>query len=191
MRTRARLIRWGRGTFQALMFIMAIWAVFALAGVAPARAGANCAAAGKVQRAATDLMRAGKSGSAAAMQRALNRHVAMRRVMNFALGRHRRRLTGHERQRFYRQATRYVARRLAALGRGRPGRRVEIVSCRRGLVETRVVPTGERALWKVRGGRIIDVNYRGMWMASLLRSHFDRMMRSAGGDVRIFLARLN
>ncbi len=152
--------------------------------------GGKCVAAARVQRAALDLMRAGRSGSASILQRALERHVDMRRVMRFALGKHRRKLRPEQRRRFHRQARRYVARKLVAMGGAAPGGRVEVVRCRGSIVETRIVPDGARVLWRVRGGRIVDVNYRGMWMAALLRSHFDRMMRHAGGNVHTFLAQL-
>ena len=158
---------------------------------AMARDESACAAAAVVQNAARDLMRAGRTGSPARIRRALNRHVNMRRVMSFALGREIRRLRGRQRQSYYRKGSEYAARKLASLARSVRGSRLEIVRCRGNRVETRLLPNGERIVWKLRGGRIVDVNFRGVWMALLLRDHFRRMWRRAGNDTEAFLAQLN
>ncbi len=156
-----------------------------------ASAAPSCRGAAIVQAAASDFMRAGRSGSPARLRAALNRHVNMRSVMRFALGRNIRRLKGTERQRFYRQGSQYAARRLAQLARSVHGTQVKVVRCRGSRVETQLLPGGERIVWKLRGGRIADVHFRGVSMVMLLRDHFRRMWRSAGNDAEAFLAQLN
>ena len=63
--------------------------------------------------------------------------------------------------------------------------------CARGRVVTRLMPKGERIVWKLRRGRIVDVNFRGIWMAQLLRSRFRRMLAESDHDVQAFIARLD
>ncbi len=156
---------------------------------AHARPAASCAAAKVVARAARDFMKAGKSGSPVALARALKRHVHMRRVMLFALGRHARKLSPAQKALYIRRATRYASRQLAQVGRGVKSGKVEIISCRGNRVVTRI--GSSKVIWKIRGGRIIDVNFRGMWMAQLLRGRFRRMLRESNNNMATFLARLN
>lgn len=152
---------------------------------------AACVGKARVQNAARDLMIAGRSGSPAAIRRVLYRHVDMRRVMTFALGRDIRRLRGATRQRYYRRAAAYAARQLAYLARHVRGSAIKVVRCARGRVVTRLLPQGERVVWKLRRGRVVDVNFRGIWVAQLLRSRFRRMLAEADHDVQAFLARLD
>ena len=156
-----------------------------------ARAAATCRGAAIVQAAASDFMRAGRSGSPARLQAAMHRHVDMRRVMRFALGRNIRRLKGAQRQRFFSSGSRYAARQLARMARSVRGTGVKVVRCRGNRVETELLPGGERIVWKLRGRRIVDVRYRGVSMVMLLRDHFRRMWRRAGNDSQAFLAQLN
>ena len=171
------------------MFLLFLAFLFGTTPEVRARPAASCAATKVVMRAARDFMRAGKSGSPAALARALKRHVHMRRVMLFALGRHARRLSPAQKALYIRRATRYASRQLAQVGRGVKGGKVKILSCRGDRVVTRV--GGNKVIWKIRGGRIIDVNFRGMWMAQLLRGRFRRMLRESNNNMATFLARLN
>ncbi|GEM_PF-1142503 len=181
-----------RGGVLSLLLPMLLSMLLLIASgmVAQAAPAGKCAVASRVQAAAADFMRAGRSGSPAAIRRVLNRHVDMRRVMTFALGRDIRRMSRAERRRYYRQGTDYAARKLATLARSLRGSGIEIVRCRGNRVESRLLPSGNRVVWKLRGRRIVDVNFRGVWMAFILRDHFRRMWRQSGQDARAFLARL-
>lgn len=172
--------------FTVAVFLIA-WGLLAF----PGNASANCAAGVRVQSAARDFMRAGKMGSPAALRRALRRHVDMRRVMNFALGRSIHKLKGGQRAQYYKRANAYAVRKLAQLARHIQGQRVEIVRCRGNRVVSRLFPQGEKVIWKLRGGRIVDVNVRGVWIAQMLRSQFRRMLRESNDNMQVFLARLN
>ena len=154
-------------------------------------AQAACAAGVRVQNAAKDFLRARKLGTRAALRRALMRHVDMRRVMNFALGRSMRRLKGAQRQQYYERANAYAVRQLAQLAKQVRGERVDVVRCNARRVVTRVLPQGEKVIWKLRGGRIVDVNFRGVWVAHMLRDRFRQMLRESNEDIQVFLARLH
>jgi len=180
-----------RGLRASFSFMLLLAVLLAASAIGARGASASkCAAASRVQAAAADFMRAGRRGSPAAIRKVLNRHVDIRRVMTFALGREIRRMNRAERRHFYRQGTDYAARKLASLARGLRGNSIEIVRCHGNRVESRLLPSGSRVVWKLRGKRIVDVNFRGVWLAFLLRDHFRRMWRQSGQDARAFLARL-
>ena len=172
-------------------FFFPIFLIALLFSLVPESARANCAAGVRVQKAAHDFMRAGRGGSRAALRRVLNRHVDMRSVMNFALGRSIRKLKGAQRTQYYRRANAYAVRKLAQLAGYVHGRRVEVLRCNAGRVVTKLLPQGEKVIWKLRGGRIVDVNVRGVWVAQMLRSQFRRILRESDNNMQVFLARLN
>ena len=179
---------WRRPFLVVLGFVLVVL-LHPLVQVKGARAA--CAAGVRVQKAAQDFMRAGRAGSRAALRRALRRHVDMRRVMNFALGRSIRRLKGGQRAEYYQRANAYAVRKLMQLAKHIHGERVEVIRCRANRVVTRLLPQGEKVVWKLRGGRIVDVNVRGVWVAQLLRSQFRQLLRESNDNMRVFLARLN
>ncbi len=172
-------------------FASAIFLFLLVFSFLPENARASCAAGVRVRNAAHDFMRAGRMGSGAALRRALKRHVDMRRVMNFALGRSIRKLKGKQRMQYYRRANAYAVRKLTQLAGYVHGKRLEILRCNSGRVVTRLLPQGEKVIWKLRGGRIVDVNVRGVWVAQMLRSQFRRILRESDNNMKVFLARLN
>lgn len=180
-----------KGILASAFVLLMGWLLLGMSGVQQAYAAVQCPAAVRVKAAAADLMQATRSGSPEQIRRVLNRHVHMRRVMTFALGRELRKMHHAQRRRYFRQAGAYAARKLAMLARSVRGNGVEIVSCRGNRVETRLLPGGQRIVWKLRGGRIVDANFRGVWMAFMLRDHFRRMWRQAGRQPQAFLALLN
>ena len=165
--------------------------VFLLVVALAAPAAEACPGKSRVLRATHELMAATRSGSPAAVRRVLYRHVDMRHVLNFALGRDIRRIRGKARERYYRRAVDYTARRLVQLAHLVRGTTLEVRRCSRSRVVTTLLPRGERVVWKLRRGRIVDVNVRGIWMAYLLRSHFRRMLAEADYNMRAFIARLD
>jgi len=164
--------------------------VMATASSGPAGAGSSCAAAAAVDSASNSLLAAARRGSPAALSRALSRHVNMRRVAMFAIGRHGRKMTPAMRRRYVSLARAYIARQLARHSGRFRGSSVDIVRCRGRVVETRVRPGGQKVLWRVSGRRIRDVSLGGVWLSIMLRDHFADMIRRSGGDMRLFLASL-
>ena len=157
---------------------------------AEAEAARSCRSAGIVQKASRSFIAAARSGSEAAFERALRRHLAISRIALFALGRQARRLSAKDRRRYINLAARYIARQMAARSGAFRNARVEILRCRGNLVEGKVLPRGEIMRWRVKGSRIVDVNMSGVWLAMALRDHFRTLIRRKGGDVHAFLASL-
>ncbi len=169
-----------------------VLALFILAGVFAGEAAAarSCAGAPVVQSASRSFMAAARRGSAGAFSRALSRHVHLKRLALFALGRYRRKMSASQRRAYLRLLPAYVARKLSRYSGGFGGGAVEVVKCRRNVVETRLKPGGGRVLWRLSGRRIVDVNIHNMWLGMLLRDHVRDLIRSVGGDISAFLARL-
>ncbi len=149
-----------------------------------------CQGKSAVQNATRTLLAAANTGSPAAFHRALRRYVNIRSLSLFALGRHARRLTPRQRARFVRLSAQYMARRLARYSGSFRGVRAHIVSCRSGLIKSRVEPGGQTVLWRMRGRRIADMRIMGVWLAVFMRDHYRQLFRNAGGDARRFLASL-
>ena len=174
------MLRSGFAIFTMLAFLIAS---------NPAMAG-TCAGARVVQNASRTLLAAANAGSPAAFHRALRRYVNIRSLSLFALGRHARRMTPRQRARFVRLSAAYMARRLARYSGAFRGARARIVSCRPGLIKSRVEPGGQTVLWRLRGRRIADMRIMGVWLAVFMRDHYRSLFESAGGDARRFLASL-
>ncbi len=174
--------------FGYLLPVLALL-MLAMANV-PAEAARSCAGAPAVQKASQGFLVAARSKSPAAFSRALRRHVDIRRIAFYALGRYRRKLPRSQYGRFVTLTQQYIARKLAKFSGGIRGGAVEVVRCRRNVVETRIKPRGDRVLWRMSGRRIVDVNISNMWLGQVLRDHFANLIRSTGGDMNAFLARL-
>lgn len=155
----------------------------------PAMAG-KCAGARVVEGASRTLLAAANTGSPAAFHRALRRYVNIRSLSLFALGRHARRMTPRQRAQFVRLSATYMAQRLARYSGAFRGARARIVSCRPGLIKSRVEPGGQIVLWRMRGRRIADMQIMGVWLAVFMRDHYRHLFANARGDTRRFLASL-
>jgi len=177
-------------SLAVLAALLAVW--LAIVGM-PATASAaprKCAQAAKVEQAARSFIAAARKGSPGAFRRALQRHLAMRRIAMFALGRHGRHMDAAHRRRYLELTTQYIARQLAAQSSTFRNARVEITGCRGNVVEGRILPQGRRIKWRLSRGRIVDVNLDGIWLALALRDHYRSLLRRSNGDVKTFLAML-
>ncbi len=180
----------GPGRVLAILLLLALMvAMPALISTAEA-APRSCAHAARVEQAARSFISAARAGSPAAFRRALQRHLAMRRIALFALGRHGRRLDAAHRRRYLRLTTDYIARQLAARSATFRNAHVRITGCRGNVVEGRILPQGRRIRWRLSRGRIVDVNLDGVWLAVALRDHYRALLRRSNGDVKTFLAML-
>jgi len=173
---------------------VALWpgllaAVFFLVLAHPAQAR-SCAGGRVALNAGKSFLSAAHSRSPAAFSRALRRHAAMRSIAFFALGRYRRKLPRKAYGRFVRLSTRYVSRKLASYADSIRGSAVDVTGCRGNMVETRLAPSGQRVVWRIRGGRVVDVKIRGVWLSLALRDHYANLIRQAGGDMARFMAQL-
>lgn len=156
---------------------------------APAHAR-SCPAGGIVLTAGKSFKAAARSGSPAAFQRVLRRHVAMRSLSLFALGKYRRLLPRNAYGRFINASTQYISRKLARYADSFGGADIKVSSCRGSMIETRLIPGGQRIFWRLNGRRIRDVQFQGVWLSIALRNHYAKLMRKSGGDMKRFLARL-
>lgn len=178
------------GFLTALSLLLLLLTSLAQTAATAQAASARCAHADRVMTAARSFISAARSGSPRAFANALRRHLAMRRIALFALGRERRRMSPAELKQYLRLTTSYIARNMAARSGIFRNARVEITACRGNVVEGRVLPRGQQIRWRLSRGRIVDVYLDGIWLALALRDHFRALLRRSRGDMRTFLAML-
>lgn len=159
----------------------------------PAHSG-TCAAGNVALQAGKAFVSAARSRSPARFASALNRYTNMHRISLFALGKYRSKLgKGNERQ-FVSLTSRYVARTLADFSAKFRANTVEILRCRGATVESQLTQLGgrppQKVLWKISGGKVSDVNVQNVWLAQLLRSNFNSVLRKGGGNINVLLAHL-
>ncbi len=153
-----------------------------------------CANSGVVARAGATFIKAARSRSTAAFSSALNRYVDIGKVSMVALGRHRNKATSSQRGQIKRLTGRYVARNLAQFSGKFKAQSLKVVRCKGSIVETKLqrlnggVP--QKLLWRVRGGKITDLNVQNIWLAQLLKSNYQSIIRKGGGDVNFLIAKL-
>ena len=153
-----------------------------------------CANSGVVARAGATFIKAARSQSSAAFSYALNRYVDLGRVSMLALGKHRNKATSVQRAQIKRLTGRYVARNLAQFSGKFKAQSLKVVRCRGSIVETKLLRLNggvpQKLLWRVRGGKITDLNVQNVWLAQLLKSNYQSIIRSGRGDVSALIVKL-
>ena len=153
-----------------------------------------CANSGVVARAGATFIKAARAQSTAAFSSALTRYVDLGRVSMLALGKHRNKVTGAQRNQIRTLTGRYVARNLVQFSGKFKAQSLKVVRCRGSIVETKLMRLNsgvpQKLLWRVRGGKITDVNVQNIWLAQLLKSNYQSLIRKGGGDVNYLIAKL-
>ncbi|MGI9462760.1 MAG: ABC transporter substrate-binding protein [Aestuariivirgaceae bacterium] len=171
-------------------------AVVMLAAAAPwsPADAAPCAAGALAEKAGTAFVSAAKSRSSSAFAGALRKHVDMRSVALFALGKYRKKLPkGNERE-FVKLTSTYVARTLTDFSKKFRASSVEAVRCRGTTIESKLNQLGgrppQKVLWRIKGGRVSDVNVQNVWLAQLLRSNYASVIKKGGGKISALFSHL-
>ncbi len=153
-----------------------------------------CANSSVVARAGATFIKAARSRSTAAFSSALNRYVDLGRVSMIALGKHRNKTTGSQRAQIKSLTGKYVARNLAQFSGKFRAQSLKVVRCRGAIVETKLLRLNggvpQKLLWKVRGGKIADLNIQNIWLAQLLKSNYQSIIRKGGGNVNALIVKL-
>lgn len=170
-------------------------AAIALSVLLAAPVGASaCANSGVVARAGATFIKAARSRSTSAFSSALNRYVDLNRVSMLALGKHRARASDPQKKQITRLTSGYVARNLAQFSGKFKAQSIKVVRCRGSIVETKLLRLNggvpQKLLWRVRGGKITDLNVQNVWLAQLLKSNYQSIIRKGGGDVNVLIAKL-
>jgi len=177
----------GVSILPVLFSFMLLWQV------APASA-AICADKVVAQRAALAFMKAAKSKSQSSFQAALSRHTNMAAISLHALGKYRSKLPKGQRSRFFKLTKRYVARTLNNFALKFTAIEHNIKRCRPGLVTGNLFSLsrgGKKVLWRIKKGRVVDVNIQNVWLVQLLRNNFVSILKKNGGSVLKLIAHID
>jgi len=146
------------------------------------------------QKAAIAFMRAAKAKSVNSFQKALSRHTNMASISLHALGKYRRKLKSAQRPKFIQLTKNYVARTLTNFALKFTAIEHNIKRCRPGLVTGNLFSLsrgGKKVLWKIKKGRVIDVNIQNVWLVQLLRDRFVSILKKNGGSVDKLIIRIS
>ncbi len=172
----------------AVALMLAVTVPWSTAEAAPCAAGALAERAGKA------FVTAAKSRSSSAFAGALRKHVDMRSVSLFALGKYRKKLPKASEREFVQLTSRYIARTLTDFSRKFRASSVEAVRCRGGTVESKLNQLGgrppQKVLWRIKGGKVRDVNVQNVWLAQLLRSNYASVIKKGGGRISALFSHL-
>ena len=156
---------------------------------------ARCPDAEVVERAAAALMAAARAGSASQFAGALEAYGDMDAIAMFALGKYRDRLPASKRSEFVSLATSFVSRTFNDYRLKFKAQSMEVADCRFGAVRTlfrfRGVQGKQWVIWRVHGGRVLDVNLQHIWLRQLLRTEFYRVMAENQGDINTLFRHLS
>lgn len=168
-------------------------AAFALNSGATAST-ATCADAPVAEKAGAAFISAARSGSAEAFSQALGTHADMPAIMTFALGKHRKLLPESEAEPFAELTKVYIARAFTEYRMKFKAGGLTINGCRGGLVQSTFEPLGvsrpHAVQWRVKDGKVVDVNVQNIWLGQLLRSQFAAVLNKSGGDLGALKAKL-
>jgi phospholipid transport system substrate-binding protein len=137
----------------------------------------------QVANEALAVARAG--GSPSRFRSLLQRYSAYQGVAMFALGRYRKQLPESKRDRYVGLALNFVASTFARNSKSFAGERFVATSAGDGTVRGKIqFANGQSANvdWRVRGGKIIDVNIQGVWLTLQLRDQFTGVLGRNNGD---------
>jgi len=164
---------------------------------------AHAAAAGEsyILKAGGDLIAAAKRGSTAAFRALLKSYIDVTSIAMFALGKYRRKLPASQKSEYISLVEAFMVNTLTQFGRKFKGHKFQFVNAKktsRGLsVQSKLKFLGgkkQNVSWKLvgKGGsyRVADINFQGVWLASLLRSTFTGHIKKNGNDVNALMVYL-
>jgi ABC-type transporter MlaC component len=166
-----------------LAWLIGIAVLAAFMTAAPARAQ-SCPGDQVVHAAAASFNQAASAGSPQAFAAAIDQHTDVSQLAMFALGPYRRALPDARRSEYVQLTREFLGRFIAERAGSLAGAEVQIVGCSSeqgySYVDTRVA--GKRVVWRLEGGRILDVNFGGVWIMPQMRSDFVSVIERGNGD---------
>jgi ABC-type transporter MlaC component len=166
-----------------LAVLAALMAASSMSPISPARAQ-SCPGDHVVQSAAAALQQAAASGSPQAFAAVVDQHTDVSQLAMFALGPYRQALPDARRSEYVQLTRQFLGQFLARRAGRIAGAQLQIVSCssESGYVYIDTRAGGQRVIWRLEGGRIIDVNVGGVWLTQQMRSNFVSVIQRGNGD---------
>lgn len=180
--------------FAWVRTLAALVVVLGFVAVAPARA-AQCPEAAVATRAAEALMAASRSGSPSAFAAALRSHADMNAIATFALGKNRSLVPAGKRGELVAATTSYISRTFNDYRLKFRAESITVKGCGSGgLVESNMYFLGGKGNqpvdWRVKGGKVVDVNVQNVWLGQLLRTNFQDILDRNDGSADALLREL-
>ena len=165
----------------ARLFGLAVFASLLAATPASAK---SCPGDQAVHAAAASFSEAASSGSPQAFAAAIDRHTDVSRVAMFALGQYQRALPEARRSEYVDLTREFLGRFLAEHAGSLAGGEMQVVACTEdsGYTYIDTMVAGQRVIWRLEGGRIVDVNFGGVWLLPQMRSNFVSVIQRGNGD---------
>lgn len=163
-----------------------IFSLVAFCALIPSRtmAGSVCKDGPLVERAGGALIAAARAESAENFASALKTYGDMDAIALFALGRYRKKLPPAQREEFVALTVRYIAVMLHDFRRKFRAQSLTIENCTSDTFKTSMFFLGPKGnqpvLWRVKNGKIVDVNIQHVWLAQLLRDRFSQILSLNG-----------
>jgi ABC-type transporter MlaC component len=115
-------------------------------------------------------------------------------IATFALGKYQSKLPASRRGEYVSLTTDYIARTLNDFRLKFRAESIKITNCRGDTIESLLYFLGgkgnQKALWRIKGNRVADVNVQNVWLAQLLKTDFVGVIDKGGGDIDALFAYL-
>jgi ABC-type transporter MlaC component len=133
------------------------------------------------------FLAAAKTERSADFAAALAKYSDMDHIALFALGKYRKSLPDSRRAEFVALTSRYVANTLAGFSLKFRALAIKPIECRDNKAITSLEFGGgraaQRAIWRVSGGKVVDVDVQRAWLGQLLRDNYAGILDKADGNI--------
>jgi ABC-type transporter MlaC component len=172
-------------------WLVGLAVIATLMAAAPARAQ-SCPGDQVVHAAVASLNQAASTGTPQAFAAMIDRHADVSQLAMFALGPYRRALPEARRGEYVELTRQFLGRLIAQRAGGLANARMQIVTCSSDsgydYIDARLA--GQRVVWRLEGGRIVDVNLEGIWLLPQMRANFVSVIQRGNGDPAVLIDHL-
>ncbi len=173
------------GTWRS--FALAAVVLVTLAATTGSAGAAACSNAMIAEKAGGAMIAAAKAGSASGFASALRSYADMHSITVFAIGKHRKTLPNGRLGELVTVTTDFVSRTFEGYRLKFRAESQTDLDCRGDKVTGRLNFLGGRPpqqiTWRIKNGKVVDVNVQRIWLSQLLREHFDTLLSQSQGDV--------
>ena len=160
----------------------------------PSARAATCPQMSVAIEAGNAFLAAAKTERPADFAAALAKYADMNRIAQFALGKYRSALPVSRRAEFVALTGRYVANTLAGFALKFRALSIKPIECQGDKVITSLEFGGgraaQRAIWRIDGGKVVDVDVQRAWLAQLLRDNYVGILDKADGNIEALFTTL-
>jgi len=154
----------------------------------PGRAfAATCGGEATVEKAGAALIKAATTGTVGDFSRVLGSYSNMKSIALFALGKHQNSQPPGRLQEFVGLTSGFIARTFNDYRLKFKAESLTVLDCRAGVIHTKLDALGNSrthpVLWRLTGGKIVDMNIQNIWLSQLLRTKFNEVLSKSNGQI--------